>query len=159
MPRSEESQHLSLPKSPYTLKSLHLQSRDRLPSQTMFTLLFSLRDCFRARAVLQAEILALRHQLLVLQRSSRGHSLPLRWADQAMERALPALHLLFAKMQGGTQNQSLSCFAPETSSKEKVLEGPHVLLLRQTVELGQRSPAGKFLFPFSLRNSVVAVVQ
>src|SRR5260370_34576564 len=67
--------------------------------------------------------------------------------------------LLFAKMQGGTQNQSLSCFAPETSSKEKVLEGPHVLLLRQTVELGQRSAAGKFLFPFSLRNSVVAVVQ
>ena len=31
----------------------------------MFTLLFSLRDCFRARAVLQAEILALRHHLLV----------------------------------------------------------------------------------------------
>src|SRR5712664_4420614 len=69
--------------------------------------------------------------------------------------------LLFAKMHGGTQNQSLSCFAPETSGKEKekVLEGPYVLLLRQTVELGQRSPAGKFLFPFSLRNSVVAVVQ
>ena len=50
----------------------------------MFTLLFSLRDCFRARAVLQAEILALRHQLLVLQRSSRGHSLPLRWADRIL---------------------------------------------------------------------------
>jgi len=30
----------------------------------MLTLLLSLRDCFRARAVLQAEILALRHQLL-----------------------------------------------------------------------------------------------
>jgi hypothetical protein len=30
----------------------------------MFTLLFSLRDCLRSRAVLQAEILALRHQLL-----------------------------------------------------------------------------------------------
>ncbi len=50
----------------------------------MFTLLFSLRDCFRARAVLQAEILALRHQLLVLQRSSRGRSLPLRWADRIL---------------------------------------------------------------------------
>jgi hypothetical protein len=84
MPRSEESQHLSLPKSPYTLKSLHLQSRDRLPSEAMLTLLFSLRDCFRARAVLQAEILALRHQLLVLQRSSRRHSLPLRWADRIL---------------------------------------------------------------------------
>src|SRR5882724_1272507 len=58
---------LSLPKSPFSLKLLHLQSRDRWPSQTMLTVLFSLRDCFRARAVLQAEILALRHQLLVLQ--------------------------------------------------------------------------------------------
>ena len=59
----------SLLKSPYALKSLHLWSPDRYPFQTMFTLLFSLRDCFRSRAVLQAEILALRQQLLVLQRS------------------------------------------------------------------------------------------
>src|SRR5260370_21063605 len=50
----------------------------------MLILLFLLRDCFRARAVLQAEILALRHQLLVLQRSSRGHSLPLSWADRIL---------------------------------------------------------------------------
>jgi Transposase DDE domain group 1 len=41
----------------------------------MVTLLFSLRNCFRARAVLLAEIHALRHQLLILQRSSRGHKL------------------------------------------------------------------------------------
>jgi hypothetical protein len=47
----------------------------------MLTLLFSLRNCFRARATLQAEILALRHQLLVLQRSNYGHKLPLGWAD------------------------------------------------------------------------------
>src|SRR6202022_1007580 len=50
----------------------------------MLTILFSLRDCFRARAVLQAEILALRHQLLVLQRSSRGRRLRLRWADRVL---------------------------------------------------------------------------
>lgn len=50
----------------------------------MLTLLFSLRDCFRARAVLQAEILALRHQLLVLQRSRRGHKLRLSWADRTL---------------------------------------------------------------------------
>ncbi len=50
----------------------------------MLTLLFSLRDCFRARAVLQAEILALRHQLLVLQRSSRLHKLRLYWADRVL---------------------------------------------------------------------------
>ena len=50
----------------------------------MVTLLFSLRDCFRARAVLLAETLALRHQLLILQRSSRGHKLRLRWTDRVL---------------------------------------------------------------------------
>ena len=50
----------------------------------MLTLLFSLRDCFRARAVLQTEILALRHQLLILQRSNRGHRLRLSWADRVL---------------------------------------------------------------------------
>src|SRR6266550_1502824 len=50
----------------------------------MLTLLFSLRDCFRARAFLQAEILALRLQLLVLQGSNRGHKLRLGWADRVL---------------------------------------------------------------------------
>src|SRR5215472_10492071 len=50
----------------------------------MLTLLFCLRDCFRPRFVLQAEILALRHQLLVLQRSSRGHKLPLGCTDRVL---------------------------------------------------------------------------
>src|SRR6184192_1060722 len=50
----------------------------------MLTLLLSLRDCFRARAFLQAEILALRHQLVVLQRSNRGHKLRLGWADRVL---------------------------------------------------------------------------
>jgi putative transposase len=40
---------------------------------TLFSLLFSfLRSSLRSRAALQAEILALRHQLLVLQRSTEG---------------------------------------------------------------------------------------
>ena len=50
----------------------------------MLTLLFSLRECFRTRAALQTEILALRHQLLVLQRSNRGRKLRLRWADRVL---------------------------------------------------------------------------
>ncbi len=50
----------------------------------MFTLLISLRDCFRTRAVLQAEIIALRHQLLVLQRSNRGHRLRLHSSDRLL---------------------------------------------------------------------------
>jgi putative transposase len=48
----------------------------------MLTLLVSLRDCFRTRVVLQAEIMALRHQLFVLQRSSRGQRLRLRPFDR-----------------------------------------------------------------------------
>jgi putative transposase len=48
----------------------------------MFTLLVSLRDWFRTRVVLQAEIIALRHQLLVLQRSNRGRRLRLRVFDR-----------------------------------------------------------------------------
>ena len=50
----------------------------------MLTLLFSLRDCFRARLVLQTEILALRYQIVVLERSSRGRKLRLRWADRIL---------------------------------------------------------------------------
>jgi putative transposase len=50
----------------------------------MFTLLFCLRDCVRSRAVLQAEILALRHQLLILERSRRGHNLRMPWTDRAL---------------------------------------------------------------------------
>jgi putative transposase len=50
----------------------------------MLTLFFCLRDCFRRRFVLHAEILALRHQLLVLQRSRRGHKLRLGWTDRVL---------------------------------------------------------------------------
>ena len=50
----------------------------------MLTLLFCLLDCFRPRFVLRAEILALRHQLLVLQRSSRGHKLRLGCTDRVL---------------------------------------------------------------------------
>jgi hypothetical protein len=50
----------------------------------MFTLLMSLRDCFRTRAVLQAEIIALRHQLLVLHRSNRGRRIHLELFDRLL---------------------------------------------------------------------------
>jgi putative transposase len=48
----------------------------------LFPLLSSIRGWFRTRAALHAEILALRHQLLVLQQSSRGHRLRLSIADR-----------------------------------------------------------------------------
>ena len=52
---------------------------------TLFvSLLFSVPACFRTRAVLQAEILALRHQLLVLQRSDSCHRLRLRSTDRLL---------------------------------------------------------------------------
>jgi|ERR1017187_4941575 hypothetical protein len=50
----------------------------------MFTLLMSLRDCFRMRAVLQAEIIALRHQLLVLHRSNRDRRPHLKLFDRLL---------------------------------------------------------------------------
>src|SRR6202162_6306527 len=54
----------------------------------MFTLLvslfFSVPACFRTRAALQAEILALRHQLLVMQRSNNGHRVRLGTTDRLL---------------------------------------------------------------------------
>src|SRR5882672_6277960 len=46
------------------------------------SLFSSARQVFQTRAALQAEILALRHQLLVLQRSCRGHRLRLSRTDR-----------------------------------------------------------------------------
>lgn len=48
----------------------------------ILSLFSSMWQGFRTRADLHAEILALRHQLLVLQRSSRGHRLRLSRADR-----------------------------------------------------------------------------
>lgn len=43
----------------------------------ILSLLCSIRQGFQTRAAIQAEILALRHQLLVLQRSTRAHKVRL----------------------------------------------------------------------------------
>jgi putative transposase len=54
----------------------------------MFTIILSffssIRQRFRSRAALQAEILALRHQLLVLQRSTRSRKVRLSAADRLL---------------------------------------------------------------------------
>jgi hypothetical protein len=50
----------------------------------IFCLLSSIRRGFRTRATLQAEILALRHQLLVLQRANRDRKLRLNGADRLL---------------------------------------------------------------------------
>ena len=50
----------------------------------MLGLLSGLQDCFRSRFALQAEILALRHQLLVLQRTNRGRKLRLGRTDRVL---------------------------------------------------------------------------
>jgi hypothetical protein len=52
--------------------------------RVLFSLLWSLRSSFRVRADLQAEILALRHQLLVLQRRNRNHRLELNATDRML---------------------------------------------------------------------------
>src|SRR5215469_2935011 len=48
----------------------------------ILSLLCSIRQGFRTRAAIQAEILALRHQLLVLQRSARAHKVRLTASDR-----------------------------------------------------------------------------
>jgi len=50
----------------------------------MLVLLSGLQDCFRSRFALQAEILALRHQLLVLQRTNRGRKRRLGRTDRVL---------------------------------------------------------------------------
>src|SRR6516225_7744411 len=49
----------------------------------VLSLLCSIRQGFRTRAAIQAEILALRHQLLVLQRSARAHKVRLTASDRS----------------------------------------------------------------------------
>lgn len=65
---------LSLPKTRFSLSQLNLNDGTYSLPDAMFTIIFSpfysIRQGLRNRAVLGAEILALRHQLLVSQRSS-----------------------------------------------------------------------------------------
>ena len=70
-----------------TRKSVHAEIIEFAKSgcvTTLVTLFCFLRDCFRTRLVLQARILALRHQLLVLERAGRGHRSSRRWADRIL---------------------------------------------------------------------------
>src|SRR5215472_8242787 len=53
-------------------------------SAIIFSLFSSIWESIRSRAALQAEIFALRHQLLVLQLTARGRKLDLRWADRVL---------------------------------------------------------------------------
>ena len=55
----------------------------------VFSLFYSIRQGLRTRTVLQAEVLALRHQLLVLQRSNRSHRLLSRNSMQLMPYVTP----------------------------------------------------------------------
>ena len=78
--------HLSFPKIPSRLKLLHLpDSVDSLPTMNcvLASIISTLLVAFRSRLALQAEILALRHQLNVLRRSAdaRRH---LRTSDRVL---------------------------------------------------------------------------
>src|SRR6266404_8056624 len=76
---------LSLPGSPFSLKALNLR-RGVVGCNGMFvllaSLLFSLRGCLQTRAALHAENLALRHQLLLLQRVHQNRRLRLRFCGR-----------------------------------------------------------------------------
>jgi putative transposase len=53
-------------------------------STFFFSVFFAFRACFRTRAALQTEVLALRHQLLVLQRSNHGRRVRLGATDRIL---------------------------------------------------------------------------
>jgi hypothetical protein len=76
---------LSLPGSPFSLKALNLW-RGAVGCNGMFvllaSLLLSLRGCLQTRVALHAENLALRHQLLLLQRVHQSRRLRLRSCDR-----------------------------------------------------------------------------
>src|SRR5215469_15575308 len=63
------------------VEPVELGRQERYFANAMFAIILSLlcssRQGFRTRAAIQAEILALRHQLLVLQRSVRTHKVRL----------------------------------------------------------------------------------
>jgi putative transposase len=73
---------------------------------TTFSRFFSILQGFRTRAALQTEILALRHQLLVLERSSRGRQLRLSDADRL-------LWVWFSRLWSGWRS-ALMIVKPET---------------------------------------------
>src|SRR6266853_1708162 len=94
----------------------------------MFTLFVSLLSsvpaCFRTRAALQAEILALRHQLLVLRRSGRGHKLRLSSADRTLWVWLSRLWtewrsaLIIVKPENESGQPALGCSAHSWGTNE-----------------------------------------
>src|SRR5215467_1750265 len=68
------------------VEPVELARQGRYFANAMFaiilSLLCSIRQGFRTRAAIQAEILALRHQLLVLQRSARARKVRLTASDR-----------------------------------------------------------------------------
>ena len=92
----------------------------------MLTILLSLfssaRQVFQTRAALQAEILALRHQLLVLQRSSRGHRLRLSRADRFLWR-----RNLHSGRPQGLQPRALGSGDPGNLQRAEMKDRLHVL--------------------------------
>src|SRR5262252_6753123 len=68
------------------VEPVELARQERYFANAMFAIILSLlcssRQGFRTRAAIQAEILALRHQLLVLQRSVRTHKMLLTASDR-----------------------------------------------------------------------------
>jgi hypothetical protein len=82
----------------------------------IFWVLFSsLRSSLLSRAALQAEILALRHQLLVLQRSTHGRRLHLRPADRIFWRRVKKLIRANIKSMTGIDLRAFSFFPTRSS--------------------------------------------
>src|SRR5258708_6204144 len=94
---------------------------------TLFvSLLFSVPTCFRARAALQTEILALRHQVLILQRSGRGHKLRLSSAvvlRSNLYKNVRARSAVLARYIGiyRSSDRTHICYVPTRTTSEVIL--------------------------------------
>ena len=84
--RAPRLRRVCLLKTPFALPALMLRpSEDRLPPMmsVLVSLLLTVRACMRSRAVVQLEVLALRHQIHVLERS-RSPRVGLSRADRLL---------------------------------------------------------------------------
>ena len=98
-----------------------------LSSMSVFIALMTLRDCGRSRAVLQVELLALRHQLHVLEQS-HGQRLRLSGFD-------PLLWAWLSQIRSGwrqaTSSSNLTPSSPDNCARVHATEGEIVESLQQ----------------------------
>src|SRR5215469_16767805 len=97
----------------------------------VFSLFYSIRQGLRNRAVLQAEILALRHQLLVLQRSNGSLRPRLSFADRI-------LWVWLSQLWAVTEYPTADSMAHQLLEAFPWDSAPHYLLRERDASYGEK---------------------